>query len=217
MKDKLFFSVDPVLFALDKEDGLKVLLIIQKEEPFKGMLRLPGGLIDLEKHDNIEQAAYDILKDKTNITASYFEQLKTYGSASRDPRGWTVATSYIGITDNYDKSHNWVSINDLPAKNLAFDHSEIISDAVERLKNKVNYSLVPAHFLGEEFTLSELKNVYEVILGEALDKSSFNKKIKETGAIEEIEGKFITGNQRPAQLWRVKKMHHFNRNLKSKI
>lgn len=217
MKDKLFFSVDPVLFALDPQNKLKVLLITQEEEPFRGKLRLPGGLIDLDKHNNIEQAAYDILREKTDITASYFEQLKTYGSATRDPRGWTVATSYIGITDSCDNSNQWISVDDIAQHDLAFDHHEIVADAVQRLKNKVNYSLVPVHFLGEEFTLSELKRVYEVILGEDIDKSSFNKKIKETGAIEEIEGKFITGNQRPAQVWRVKKMHHFNRNLKNKM
>lgn len=217
MKEKIFFSIDPVLFTLDEDKDLKVLLIEQQQEPFAKMMRLPGGVIDLTEHTNIDQAAYDILSSKTSTQASYFEQLKTYGNNTRDPRGWTVSTSYIGITDQYDKTMGWVSVKDIDSMELAFDHKQIIIDAVDRLKNKVNYSLIPAHFLGQEFTMSELKKVYEVILQEKIDKSSFIKKIRETNAIEPIEGKFVTGDFRPAQVWRIKQMHHFNRNLKNKI
>lgn len=217
MKEKIFFSIDPVLFTLDENNDLKVLLIEQTQEPFANMMRLPGGVIDLEEHSSIDQAAYDILSSKTSLQASYFEQLKTYGNNSRDPRGWTVSTSYIGITDNYDSTMGWVSVKDIGSMDLAFDHKQIIIDAVDRLKNKVNYSLIPAHFLGQEFTMSELKKVYEAILEEKIDKSSFIKKMRETNAIEPIEGKFVTGDFRPAQVWRIKQMHHFNRNLKNKI
>ncbi len=220
MKEKIYFSVDPVVFTLSPDNKLKVLLIKQQAQPFEGKLRFPGGLIDTAKQDALDQAAHDILLDKTSVSTNFFEQLKTYGGLNRDPRGWTVATAYIGVVNHSSIEENannvWLDVSEAINKKLAFDHNTILIDAVQRLKSKVNYSLLPVHFLPEEFTMSSLQKIYESILEEKIDKSSFLKKIKDVDAVEPINGKFLNGDFRPAQLWRVKKMHNFNRNLKVK-
>lgn len=223
MKEKMFFSVDPVVFTLSK-DNLLVLLIEQAVEPFKGQYRLPGGLIDIEKSGDLDGAAAATLLEKTGIQARFFEQLKTYGGITRDPRGWTVSTAYMGVinyenvkTENMAPNAQWMAVDEALTHDLAFDHSIILKDAVARLKNKVNYSLLPAKFLPEEFTMSALQKIYEQILGEKLDKSSFIKKIREADAIEEVEGKYQEGNFRPAQIWRLKNLHHFDKNMRPRM
>lgn len=220
MKEKIFCSVDPVVFTL-AQTQLKVLLIEQKQQPYLNMMRLPGAVIDTSDTQSLEDAATRALKEKAGVTVNYFEQLKSYGSASRDPRGWSISCAYIGVINSEQisehKNSHWISVKELKKMKLAFDHREIVDDALLRLKSKVNYSILPAHFLPEEFTMSELQGIYEDILEEKLDKSSFIRKIRESDAIEAIDGAVRSGSFRPAQLWRVKKMHNFNRNLRPKI
>lgn len=230
MKQKIFVSTDPILYSL-QEEQLYILFLKNKKT---NELRLPGGLIDPNRENDLQDAAKNNLLEKTGIESSYFEQLKTYGSSNRDNRGmrdennpWTISVAYMAITAepekilkqskdlNYDLI--WIKENELSQYNYMFDHKDIVIDATNRLKNKVNYSILPAYFLKEEFTFSQLKSIYEIILNEKLDKSSFIKKIEETNSIEKIDGKFLHGAFRPAQLWRIKKLTNFNKNLKSKM
>lgn len=213
MKEKIFVSTDPVIFSLQKDE---LYVLLQKH---KNLYRLPGGLIDTEREINLDNSAYNNLYDKTSLSSDYFEQLKTYGGQNRDSRSnWTISVAYIGIVNNPENAINsiWIKESELNQLTFDFDHQNIINDALKRLKDKVNYSILPAYFLPKEFTMRELKNIYEIILNEKIDKSSFIKKINDTNSIEAIEGQMRTGNFRPAQLYRIKKLTNFNKNLKLK-
>lgn len=206
-------SVDLVIFTV-REERLHVLLVQRGEHPFLGQWSLPGGFIDIHKDKNLDATALRKLKEKTGVSAPYFEQLQGFGSKTRDPRGWSSTFVYFALipSDQVELSHGgnadavqWLALDrdqDLPS--LAFDHSEILAVALQRLYNKVEYSSLAAHLLPSEFTLSELQQMYQLILARPLDKSAFRKRIKEGDFLEELTGQFRYGSNRPAQLYRVK-------------
>ncbi len=222
---KLFNSIDPVILTLI--DGKLHVLLIERpnkeNEPFPNYLSLPGGEL-LEEDYDLEASINRILKAKTGIEVNYVEQLQTFGNKNRDPRSWTVSISYIAIinhekvTLNETNKAKWVSVSEAKKMHLAFDHNEILNIAIQRVNNKVNYSSLPIHFLPEEFTFPELQKVYEEILGETLDKSSFRSKITDADFIEVIPDKKIKiGAFRPAQLYKIKnQIHNFDSNFKRK-
>ncbi len=220
-------SVDLVIFTL-QEQSLKVLLIERGEHPFKGRWALPGGYIDLKRDRDLDATASRKLREKTGVDLSYLEQLQGFGSATRDPRGWSATFAYFALIDAHDVtlSHGsgssavaWVGVEELanrPA--LAFDHAAIVALAVQRLRAKVEYTSLPVHLLAAEFTLPELQQVYQTILGRAVDKSAFRKRIKEGDFLEEVTGKQRHASNRPAQLYRLREgqpLVYFNRTVTS--
>jgi len=216
-------SVDLVIFTLH-EQCLKVLLVERGEHPFKGRWALPGGFIDLKRDSDLDATATRKLREKTGVEISYLEQLQGFGSATRDPRGWSTTFVYFALIDaqGVKLSHgagstaaSWVAVDGLSGRmDLAFDHAVIVDAALQRLRAKVEYSSLPVHLLASEFTLSDLQKVYETILGRAVDKSAFRKRIKEGDFLEELAGKQRHASNRPAQLYRVRDDHpvvYFNR------
>lgn len=211
--------VDIVIFTV-QDDKLKVLLIKRGEHPYKDMWALPGGAIRLgDSGDNIvdetlESAALRELKEETGITPPYLEQLRSYGSATRDPREWTLSVAYYALvgpdstalaagTDAAEAK--WWTVNGRSVNTkLAFDHKTIITDAVDRLRAKVEYSSAPVHLLPKQFTLGELKRVYELLLDEEISKAPFNRRVKAAGIVEPVEGA-TKKKTRPAQLYRFVK------------
>ncbi len=205
------FTVDLVIFTVCDEQ-LRVLLVRRAEHPFKDQWALPSGFLDLQRDDSVENCAMRKLVEKTGMRAPYLEQLKTYGSRERDPRGWTATTVYFALM-----ASNSISLAEDPEgvrwapvqgegvdKALAFDHAHILADAVVRLRSKLEYTHIAVHLLSEAFTLPELQQIYEIILQQPLDKSSFRRRVIQAGMLEEIAGKLRDGSGRPAQLYRFR-------------
>jgi 8-oxo-dGTP diphosphatase len=205
-------TVDLAILAL-ADAGLEVLLARRGVEPFAGHWALPGGWIHVGEDADVEAAAGRVLKEKTGVETPYLEQLQTFGSASRDPRGWSVSITYVALIsadqvrlrEGADADVAWWQVvGDTVAVPLAFDHVTILRSALTRLRNKVEYSTLPVHLLPTGFTLSELQAVYERILGRRIDKSAFRKRIAEVGFVEPVPGEMRRASNRPAQIYRVK-------------
>lgn len=218
-------SVDLVIFTLQAQ-CLKVLLVERGEHPYKGRWALPGGFIDLKRDQDLDATATRKLREKTGVDVSYLEQLQGFGSATRDPRGWSATFAYFALIDTVgvtlshgggSSAASWVPVDELSGRlDLAFDHAEIVDVALQRLRAKVEYTSLPVHLLAPEFTLSDLQQVYETILGRMVDKSAFRKRIKDGAFLEEIPGKLRHASNRPAQLYRLRENYqlvYFNRTM----
>ena len=199
-------TVDVVLFTFS-QGALRVLLIKRNSEPFAAQWALPGGFVN--KDEKLEDAAARELFEETGLKNIYLEQLYTFGDPGRDPRGWTISVAYFAIisADYSHKIHagddagdaDWFDVYNLPR--LAFDHKRIVNYALQRLRYKLEYTGLGFLLLPEEFTLSQLQIVYEIVLQEKLDKRNFRKKILNMAIIEE-SGKLRHGDHRPAKLYR---------------
>jgi 8-oxo-dGTP diphosphatase len=206
-------TVDLAIFALS-ETGLDVLLMRRGAEPFAGSWALPGGWIHADGDADLEAAACRVLRDKTGVEAPYLEQLQSFGGAARDPRGWSVSIAYVAlITADRISLRQGANAVDVAwhavegkgvAPALAFDHAAILTAAVRRLRNKVEYTTLPVHLLPAGFTLTELQSVYERILGRRIDKSAFRKRVAEADFVEPVPGEMRRASNRPAQIYRLK-------------
>ncbi len=215
---KVVCSIDPVVFTLI-DHRLHVLLPARTHAPFKDARALPGGVLDDASDSSLDAGASRILCEKTGVQAFYFEQLGAFGPHD-DPRGATVVVAYMAVLGQADAlmapRHAWVGVEDALKMKLPFAHNRILAQALLRLRNKVNYSSLPAYLLPEEFTLPELQKAYEDVLGVKMDKSAFRKKIMEAQVVVEMPGRRrLTGASRPAQLYRraADELHHFAANL----
>jgi hypothetical protein len=206
-------SVDPVIFSIMNGE-LHVLLMKRKSITFDGWWALPGGLVK-NGDVSLEVSISRVLKEKTNASVSYMEQL--YTRTGHDPRGPTVSIAYIALVGHQQINGNavWTPISEVSKMKLAFDHNEVVCVALQRLTNKVNYSTLPMHFLPQPFTLPKLQQVYEILLGEKLDKSTFRKKIEETGVLKETGEQIKEGAYRPSKLYRIMndKVFNFSSNM----
>lgn len=200
-------TVDVIIFTLQEED-LQALLIKRRNPPFEGMWAIPGGFVSID--ESLEQAALRELEEETGVRDVYLEQLYTFGELGRDPRGRVITVAYFALVPaNAIHPHagddatetRWWSVYDLPP--LAFDHADILSYALQRLRYKLEYTAVGFELLPENFTLSELQSAYEIVLGEKLDKRNFRRKILNADVIEET-GEQRTGEGRPARLYRFR-------------
>jgi ADP-ribose pyrophosphatase YjhB (NUDIX family) len=163
--------------------------------------------------DDLEACALRKLEEKTGISAPYLEQVGSWGSARRDPRGWSATHVYFALLPSNDLEAapganavdiQWASIEGSRVREkLAFDHSEILKAAVTRLRNKVEYTSLPAFLLKSEFTLTELQRVYELVLARSLEKKAFRTRML-SGDFLEAVSRYKEGANRPAQLYRLK-------------
>lgn len=217
-------SVDMTIFTI-RDHQLQVLLVKRSEHPCRGRWALPGGFIDLARDQSLEQTARRKLKQKTGVDTPYLEQVATFGNAKRDPRGWSVTVTYLALLaseqiimepDSGSDEIDWVPVSGLPRRNkLAFDHQTILEACLDRLRKKVMYSSLPIHLLPEQFTLTELQQTFEIILGTPVEKKSFRRRIINADVLEET-GAMRGGSNRPAKLYRLKagsENHFFSRNL----
>lgn len=219
----LLFS-DVVILTI-QDEALKVLLTLRAEAPERGRWGLPGVMVRPDIDDNMRAAAMRAVQGKTSTAAPYLEQLMDFSGPDRDPRGWSSSYAYMclmpfsAIKTMAGKGTDAVQLFDVEravTMPLAFDHSLMLDAALSRVRNKVNYSSLPAHLLGPKFTLTELMTTYEIILGQNLDKSAFRKKVQEAGFVQAIDGEFKTGPNRPAQLYQINDGQNlvlFRRNL----
>ncbi len=220
--DAPLLTVDAVLFTYH-EGLLKVLLVERSNHPEQGKWALPGGFISEEEDKTLEDTIIRKLKEKTGVVPPYIEQLRTFGGATRDKRGWSVTVCYTAlIAHQACESHidtvsdtDWIPVEKAKKLNLAFDHLKIIQSAHERLVQKALYSIVPAYALPESFTLPELQHVHEVIIGKPLQKKSFRRRIEQADLLIEV-GEKRTEKGRPASLYKMRSdsgTHKFVRNL----
>ncbi len=201
-------TTDIAIFTI-RQDELKVLLIKRALAPHQGMWALPGGFVRLD--ESLEEGARRELEEETGVCDVYLEQLYTFGEPDRDPRERVITVAYYALipSEEFDiqagsdaEGVGWFGMQELPA--LAFDHADILEMAYERLRAKLDYSTIAFQFMPREFTLSELQNVYEVILRDALDKRNFRKRILALDVIEATGRDKREGAHRPAKLYRVK-------------
>jgi 8-oxo-dGTP diphosphatase len=208
-------TVDLAIFTV-RDEQLRVLLIKRGTPPFLGALALPGGFV--ECGEDLNTAATRELAEETGLDAEklHIEQLATYGAPGRDPRGRVITVSYVALMPNLplpttggDASDaRWVPVDTVlasslsPAPELAFDHRQILVDAVERVRGKLEYTTLATAFCPSEFTITELRRVYEIVWGQPLDPPNFHRKITKvpgllmpTGATTNRDG------GRPAQLY----------------
>ena len=199
-------TVDLVLFTF-AGGQLRVLLIKRRNWPFADHWALPGGFVGID--EPIEAAAGRELREETSVAGIYLEQLYTFGDPDRDPRGRVITVAYFAIVgaeavqqtlagDDASEA-GWFNIYDLPP--LAFDHQRIVAYALQRLRYKLEYTALGFLLLPDEFTLSELQQVYEIVLQESLDKRNFRRKILSQGILERMES-VRYGDHRPATLYR---------------
>lgn len=209
-------SVDVVIFALVNHK-LCVLLTRRPPnplEPYRGKWALVGGFVDTNLDHDIKGTALRKLKEKTGVDTPYLEQLGSWGSMARDPRGWSVTIAFYALLpkslapkDENSENENvkWATIyGNAIHEELAFDHLEIFQAALERLRNKVEYTSLPAYLLDEKFTLSELQRTFEIIVGRKLEKSAFRTRINAVNLVTPID-EYRTGSNRPAQLYVLSK------------
>jgi 8-oxo-dGTP diphosphatase len=197
-------AVDIVLFTV-ADGALKVLLIKRRIEPFKDRFAIPGGFILPE--EDLDEAALRELREETGVRDVYLEQLYSFGAPRRDPRGRVIAIAYFALISADRKLEagtdaaeaRWWPVNDLPR--LAFDHAGILEYALERLRNKLEYTTVGFQLLPEKFTLTELQSVYEAILEKKLDKRNFRRKMALLKILKPLK-EYRSAAGRPAQLFR---------------
>ncbi|WP_439899001.1 NUDIX hydrolase [Paenarthrobacter aurescens] len=205
------FPVTVDVVALTVRDGeLNVLLITRLIEPFRGKLALPGGFV-LAGEDLLEAAVRE-LAEETGVEhlPGHLEQLGSYGPKGRDPRGDVLTVAHLLLAPDFPvlsagsdaEQAAWYPVAEVPE--LAFDHARILDDAVERAKSKLEYSPLGAAFCGDEFTIAQLRAVYEAVWGTRLDPRNFHRKATGTpGFLEEV-GRMTAGDAgRPAALFRL--------------
>ncbi|KAH0533575.1 hypothetical protein FGG08_007662 [Glutinoglossum americanum] len=214
MTQSIKTSVDAVVFGYDPEEGVSVLLITRKYEPFRKSWALPGGLV--KNDESLEQAVNRELKEEAGIDVNYLEQLYTFGKPDRDPRNRVISVAYYGLvrpkdyqlsadTDAEDVA--WFSIKKLPK--LAFDHKHIVDVAIKRLQGKLAYEPVGFELLEKKFPFSDLEKLYQSLLSHELDRRNFKKKIMNYGFLEELEESIQRGAGRPARLYQFNKKKYF--------
>lgn len=204
-------TVDLVVLTV-REDELQALTIRRGEEPFVGQWALAGGF--LRPDEDLQEAAARELHEEAALSVPqvHLEQLASYGTPDRDPRMRTVTVAYLALaadlpapTAGGDAAEaRWQPVDRLLTAELAFDHTRILRDGVERARAKLEYTPLAAAFCPPEFTISELRRVYEVVWGTELDARNFHRKAtKTTGFVEPTAGFTTRDGGRPARLYRA--------------
>jgi 8-oxo-dGTP diphosphatase len=199
-----YVTVDIAIFTV-ADDALHVLLVHRGEEPDRGRLALPGGFVGPD--EDLLDAARRELGEETGVRDVVLDQLATYGAPGRDPRGRVVSVAHVAVlpgaatpragSDAAEAA--WQPVQPLlrGRNRLAFDHRQILRDAVERIRSKLEYTTLATAFVGPEFTLTELRRVYEVVWGAEFDAGNFQRKMRTTEDF--VVG---TGTTRPSPVGR---------------
>lgn len=207
-------AVDAAVFSYAKMEGVSVLLIKRKYEPFKDSWALPGGFI--LPTENLETAVMRELEEETGISVNYLEQLYTFGDVDRDPRQRIISVSYFALVKNsmYQQLNastdaaeaKWFSIEKLPT--LAFDHKRILKKAIERVRAKIKYEPIGFELLDKKFPFSELEKLYSVLLDRPIDRRNFTKKIMSLGLLEDTGELTTMGVGRPSKIYKFNKKRY---------
>jgi len=191
---------------------IQIPLIKRKHNPYKNCWALPGGFVDVDKDNTLEEAALRELKEETGLYDVYLEQLKTYGDKDRDPRKRIISIAYFALTQKIGidaniragddaKEVKWFSLRKIPPtakltqvikdtqNYMAFDHKQILKDLFNRLKGKILYTPIAFELLPKRFTWAQLQHVYEVILRRKLKAPNFRSKMNDMYTFKELKTK----------------------------
>ncbi|WMI68302.1 NUDIX domain-containing protein [Mangrovimonas sp. YM274] len=199
-------TIDCVIFGFDK-GSLKVLLVEHAEGISKGKWALPGGWI--KEEESIDNAAHRLLRELTALDNIFLEQLKAFGDPDRFPLGRVITIGYYAlikiedynITAGFTASDaKWYDVANIPE--LIYDHNKIINFSLKQLRNRVKQAPIGFNLLPEKFTLLQLMQLYEQILGVEMDKSNFRRKILRMKLLEALDEKQQDVSHRAAKLYR---------------
>jgi 8-oxo-dGTP diphosphatase len=200
-------TADLVILTV-RDDRLHVLLVERANEPYQGRAALPGGF--LRDDETLDDAARRELAEETAMGERlHLEQVGAYSAPDRDPRGRVVTVSYLAIAPSLPvptagsdaRAAHWAPVEEVPP--LAFDHDEILADALERARNKLENTTLATAFCADTFTIGELRRVYEVVWGTPLDPRNFNRKVTSTEGFVVPTGETRSPETgRPAALYR---------------
>ncbi|TDV40135.1 NUDIX hydrolase [Actinophytocola oryzae] len=206
-----------------RQGELRVLVVNRGKEPFKGMYALPGGF--MRPGETLDDTALRELQEETAIEGGTLglEQVHVYSTPERDPRGRIVTCSYLAIAPNLPEptadsdaaAASYVNVAGLldGSVPLAFDHREILERAVELARAKLQYTTIATSFCAPEFTISELREVYETVWGVELDRANFHRKVRESPGFVEPTGNKRFTSGRPAALYRQGRSRSLDRPL----
>ena len=209
---KSAFTVDNIIFGFDEGD-LKVLVIKRGEQPYENQWALPGNFV--YPNEDLDTSANRVLQELTGLKDVYLEQVRTFGAVNRHPMGRVITVAYFSLikikdyklqgTAALSQKTEWVSIKE--AKNLAFDHDEILEACFRRLKRRVKMRPVGFELLPRKFTLTELQHLYEAILepSKEIDKRNFRKKILSMKILDDLGETQEGVAHRPAKLYKFDK------------
>lgn len=224
-------TVDMLIFAMNKEQHLELLLIKRAGHPCRGKWAIPGGFVEMD--ESLDEAAARELKEETNLEGIYLEQLYTFGAVNRDKRTRVISVAYLALVPArlltykagddaadacifevrqkkdgftlYSRERELI----LTEEDLAFDHKDIVKKGLERLKGKVTYSDIALELLRdkERFSIYELQIIHEALTGEEMDvanfRRSFKKKFIDTGRVEKLDEKCFDYSKKPSSYYRL--------------
>ncbi len=212
-------SVDCVIFGYD-DKKLKVLLIKSDLREFEGLYSLLGDL--LRPDEDLEDAPYRVLQDRTGLHDVYLEQVQTFGNIGRHPSGRVITTAYYSLVNTRshklqltDNELHWHPVDDI--QKLAFDHKLILETCLQRLREKILEYPVIFNLLPEKFSLRELQDLYEAILGTELDRRNFRKRITLKNWLVDLNEMEEDVPHRPGKLYKLKtQLKSSGKNLRQK-
>lgn len=199
-------TIDCVIFGFDK-GSLEVLLVQHAEGISKGKWGLPGGWI--YKKESTDNAAHRLLNELTGLDNIYLEQLKAFGDPDRFPLRRVITIGYYALVKREDynikagftaSDAQWCKINEIP--DLIYDHNEILDYSLKHLRNRVRQAPIGFNLLPEKFTLLQLMQLYEEILGIEMDKPNFRRKILHMKLLVALDEKQQDVSHRAAQLYK---------------
>jgi 8-oxo-dGTP diphosphatase len=214
-------AVDLVILTI--EEGEVCAVVMPRDDLAKGAFALPGGFV---RHgQSLDQTVERVFAEKTGLSGIAFEQLATYGDPARDPRGHVVSVVYLALVPAMRLAQaslaaglqlaairvTWTGETGGPATAqakgavlpLAFDHAAILGDTIRRLRGKIDYSLIGFGLLPPRFTLRDVQQVHEAILGRSLHKPAFRRKLLDRGILRETGQTETGGAYRPAALFEL--------------
>ena len=190
---------------------VQVLLVQREQAPFADSWALPGGFVAPDQ--SLIQAAQFKLQDKTGLAleSAHMEQLASFGDPDRDPRMRVISVAWLALVAHPDEpvagaqsvDAAWVDVGSLDRTTLAFDHAHILDAGIERARNRIEYTTLAPTFCDDEFTMGELRAVYEALWGHTLDPANFNRKVVASDGFVEATGDVVTqAKGRPAKTYR---------------
>jgi 8-oxo-dGTP diphosphatase len=199
-----YVAVDVVVFTVDAGQ-LKALLVKVRDGPLAGRWAFPGGYVGLDESPDV--AAQRELRENAGVSDAYLEQLYTFGGPDRDPVSRVVSIAYLALQRHCPArapaSDKYSEISLFPVRRLptlAYDHTRVGRMALTRLRAKLEYTNIVYSLLPRAFTLGELQQIYEAILGRPLDRRNFRRKLLTLGLLERVPG-LRRGQHRPAALY----------------
>ena len=204
MRGNLFaVAVDLVVLTV-RESVLSTLLVRRGGPPFPGARALPGGFVR-PAEDLIDAATRELVEGTgLAVAGHHLEQLGSYAAPDRDPRGRVLTVGHLALVPDLPEPPGagaWWGVADVAG--LAFDHDRILADGVERARAKLEYTTLAASFCPAEFTVSQLRGIYEAVWGAVLDPRNFQRKVTGTPGFLLPTQRLVTGGRgRPAQLFR---------------